>query len=316
MHPNSTNRTPRGASRGCASPHIARGYQLGDDREGTAALVRAARPRAGRLRRLPALRRRTDRPGRCAVVASAACCAAAGRGGRRRGSFSRFRAMMPVGVPPEPVQSVVLQPSAISVIPRSPELQQEMESFVADLPAAVTRPHPSTPPSAKRARTGPVPPSGPPAPQPLMAAAAASVPAPVAAVPKRAAKSPTTAASLVAKGRCELENTAQTIHGALAGFEGFVGLSDKKKGKPIDDAQHPYRGQGGTRDEQVAEALRWMQWSKLRAWSACRVTSVCALLTMKLHPTHDFGSLAGRLHAFTGVAAVADNMQGRSSQSA
>ena len=50
----------------------------------------------------------------------------------------------------------------------------------------------------------------------------------------------------------------------------------KKKGKPIDDACHPYRGQAGTRDEQVAESLRWMQWSKLRAWSACRVTSVGA----------------------------------------
>ena len=82
----------------------------------------------------------------------------------------------------------------------------------------------------------------------------------------------------------KLENTAQTIHGALAGLEGFVGLSDKKKGKPIDDACHPYRGQAGTRDEQVAEALRWMQWSKLRAWSACRVTSVrspCSLCTSR-----------------------------------
>ena len=82
------------------------------------------------------------------------------------------------------------------------------------------------------------------------------------------------AAAAAASGGYELELTAQQIHGALAGFEGFVGLSDKKKGKPIDDADNPYRGKAGTREEQVAEALRWMQWSKLRAWSACRVTSV------------------------------------------
>jgi hypothetical protein len=175
-------------------------------------------------------------------------------------------------------------------IPGTPELELEMERFVADLPQAAIRPHPSTPPSAKRARVEPPSPNDPAAPQsPPQPAAAQPLGLPAAPQPPQepaaspllqlpAAPQPLSepAAPQPPRQAFKLENTAQTIHGALAGLEGFVGLSDKKKGKPIDDACHPYRGQAGTRDEQVAESLRWMQWSKLRAWSACRVTSVGA----------------------------------------
>jgi len=211
--------------------------------------------------------------------------------------------MVPVEMP-SPERLLAGPPEPPDGIPGTPELELEMERFVADLPQATTRPHPSTPPSAKRARVEPPSPTAPGELQPPMQPA---VPLPAApqspqqpAVQQHprlpAAPQPPSepgastllqlpgaphppsepAAPQLPRQAFKLENTAQTIHGALAGLEGFVGLSDKKKGKPIDDARHPYLGQQGTRDEQVAESLRWMQWSKLRAWSACRVTSVGA----------------------------------------
>ena len=93
--------------------------------------------------------------------------------------------MVPSGAVPSP------EPPADG-IPSTPELELEMERFVADLPQglpqgfdsaiairqcdrpAQARPHPSTPPSAKRAR--PEPPSPPAAAQPPSAGERESVP--------------------------------------------------------------------------------------------------------------------------------------------
>lgn len=167
--------------------------------------------------------------------------------------------------------------------PRTPELEEEMAIFVRQTSGTTydevaaggvsggqLQLPPALPPSAAAAAAGPV--------QGGADGSGATAAVPAAKKPKRAyrkraapAAAPALADRAGSGGGYVLQNTAQEIRGALAGFDGFVGLSDKKKGKPLDDAETPYLGRHGTREQQVAEALRWMAWSNLRAGSASRL---------------------------------------------